>query len=143
MSDPTNNSPDIAKNSGRGPDGKWLPGFGGRKTGSRNRISREALEKVKGMSGLAFEKLEENLEKGDMRAIEFILNRVLPQGRTLEVDATPDGIRQHLSSGDFSESEARAVATVIERLEKLEKMADLEAKVSELQKLLKDESYEP
>jgi len=136
----TDKSLDIANNSGRGPDGKYLPGFGGRKPGAKNRVSREALEKVKGMSGRAFEKLEDALEKGDMRAIEFVLNRVMPQGRTLEIDATPEGIRDHLAEGDFSESEARAVATVIERLEKLEKMADLEAKVSELQRLLKDES---
>lgn len=92
------------------------------------------------MSGRAFEKLEDALEKGDMRAIEFILNRVLPNGRTLEIDSTPEGIRNHLAEGDFSESESRAVATVIERLEKLEKMAELESKVAELQRLLKDES---
>lgn len=123
----------------RNPDGTWARGPG-RKLGSRNKTSREAIERVKALSGRAFEQLELNLERGDMRAVEYILNRVLPAGRILEIDASADGIRDHLEHGDFSESEARAVANVVEKLQRLEKVEELEARLNQLQALLRDES---
>ena len=123
----------------RNPDGTFLRGPG-RKVGSKNRVSRAAMEKIKELGPLAFEKLQENLDRGDMRAVEFVLNRVLPAGRALEIDATVDGIRDHLENGDFSESEARAVANVIEKLQRIEKVEELERRLNELTALLKDGS---
>lgn len=123
----------------RNPDGTFARGPG-RKRGSRNRVSREAIEKIKELAPQAFEKLQENLGKGDMRAVEYVLDRVLPAGRILEIDATVGGIRNHLENGDFSESEARAVATVVEKLQKVEKVEELERRLNELTALLKDTS---
>lgn len=123
----------------RNPDGTFARGPG-RKRGSRNKVSREAIEKIKSLAPEAFEKLQENLAKGDMRAVEYILNRVLPAGRILEIDASSEGIRDHLEHGDFSESEARAVATVVEKLQKVEKVEELERRLNELTALLKDTS---
>lgn len=123
----------------RNPDGTWKRGPG-RKIGSKNRISREAVEKLKEMGPQAFVQLQANLDKGDMRAVEYILNRLLPAGRILEIDATPEGIREHLEHGDFSESEARAVASVVEKLNRLEKLEELERRVDELQSLLRQGS---
>ncbi|WP_146113037.1 hypothetical protein [Paracoccus yeei] len=125
----------------RNPDGTFARGPG-RVRGSKNRVSREALEKVKQLSGQAFEKLEENLQRGDMRAVEYILNRVLPAGRALEIDATAEGIRDHLEHGDFSESEARAVASVVEKLHRLERLEILEERLNQLQALLEGGSVQ-
>ncbi|QEU07967.1 hypothetical protein [Paracoccus yeei] len=125
----------------RNPDGTFARGPG-RVRGSKNRVSREALEKVKELSAQAFLKLEENLERGDMRAVEYILNRVLPAGRALEVDVSAEGIRDHLEHGDFSESEARAVASVVEKLHRLERLEVLEERLNQLQALLEGGSVQ-
>ena len=125
----------------RNPDGTFARGPG-RVRGSKNRVSREALRKVKQLSGQAFEKLEENLQRGDMRAVEYILNRVLPAGRALEIDASAEGIRDHLEHGDLSESEARAVASVVEKLHRLERLEILEERLNQLQALLEGGSVQ-
>lgn len=138
MTDSTN---DHMSKAVRNPDGTFARGPG-RVRGSKNRVSREALEKVKQLSGQAFEKLEENLERGDMRAVEYILNRVLPAGRALEIDASAEGIRDHLEHGDLSESEARAVASVVEKLHRLERLEILEERLNQLQALLEGGSVQ-
>lgn len=119
----------------RNPDGTFARGPG-RKRGSRNRVSREAIEKIKELVPQVFEKLQENLGKGDMRAVEYVLDRILPAGRILKVDTTADGIRDHLERGDFSESEARAMATVIERLRHNEDMDVLTERLERMERLL-------
>lgn len=123
----------------RNPDGTFARGPG-RKLGSKNRMSREAIEKIKSLGPLAFEQLELNLSRADQRAVEFVLNRILPAGRMLEIDPTPEGIRDHLAAGDFSESEARAVASVIEKLQKIDRLEELERKLENLENLLRGSS---
>lgn len=120
-------------------DGTFARGPG-RKPGSKNRVSREAIEKIKSLGPQAFEQLEFNLSRGDMRAVEFILNRILPVGRIIELDATPDGIRDHLAAGDLSEAEMRAAASVIEKLHRLGRLEELERKFSALEELLRGTS---
>ena len=141
MDDPTDNA---RKSTGYNDPatGRFVsgPANKGRPKGSKNRVSRAAMEKIKELGPLAFEKLQENLDRGDMRAVEFVLNRVLPAGRALEIDATVEGIRDHLENGDFSESEARAIANVMEKLQRVEKVEELERRLNELTALLKDGS---
>lgn len=136
MNEPIENHTSMAV---RNPDGTWARGPG-RKLGSKNKVSREAIAKIKDMSDQAFLQLQINLAKGDMRAVEYVLNRLLPAGRILEVDPTPEGIRDHLEHGDFSESEIKAVASVAERLQKIEKIEELERRVDELTTLLREGS---
>ncbi|MTH64726.1 hypothetical protein [Paracoccus shanxieyensis] len=108
----------------------------GRVKGSKNRLTRESVEKLHELAPAAWAALINNLAAGEQRAVEFVLNRLLPAGRVLEVDATPDGIRDHLEHGDFSTDEARAIASVLEKLESLEKISVLEQRVEQLTALL-------
>lgn len=61
----------------RNPDGTFARGPG-RKPGSKNRISREAIEKIRSLGPLAFDTLRHNLDKGDQRAAEYVLDKIPP-----------------------------------------------------------------
>lgn len=51
----------------------------------------------------------------------------------LEIDPGPDGIGDHLAAGDFSEGEARTLASVIEKLQKIDGLEELGRKFSALE----------
>ncbi len=118
--------------------GRFLAGAGnpGRKVGSRNRATREAIEKIKTLTDEAFIALAENVRKRDQRAVEFILSKVLPEGRLVEIDATGDGIHEAVTAGDLSVAEIRAISAAVANLKKIDEIDSLRAEVDQLRKFL-------
>lgn len=90
------------------------------------------------MSDEAFEKLRENVSNGDQRAIEFVLSRILPSGRVLEIEATPAGVVAALEDGVLTGDEARHLTTALSKLAELEDLQSVKEKVEELEALLRN-----
>lgn len=119
------------------PDGKFAPGSGGRPKGARNKISSAAIAAIKDMSDDALAKLKERVMASDLQAIMYVLDRVLPKGRSVEFnDVTPDGIAQLLADGLITSGEAKDVATALKALADVGKLAELEERLAELETAL-------
>ena len=119
------------------PNGRFAPGNPGRKPGSKNKISNEALTAIKSMKDVAIEKLRSKLERGDWDAITFILERILPKGRSVELDDTsPATIATALAEGHLTPDETRSIAAALKSLQDVTELAEIRAKLDELEKLL-------
>ncbi|RUV62628.1 hypothetical protein EOA64_11355, partial [Mesorhizobium sp. M1A.F.Ca.IN.022.02.1.1] len=100
------------------PNGRFAPGNPGRKPGSKNKISNEALTAIKSMKDVAIEQLRSKLERGDWDAITFILERILPKGRSVELDDTsPATIATALAEGHLTPDETRSIAMALKSLQ--------------------------
>jgi hypothetical protein len=99
---------DRANVEGRGADGRWLPGYGGRPKGSGNKTSRKLLKDVHSLADDAFEQLSSKVKAGEWSAIKLVLDYTLPRnGRTIDLDGTadPNSLIEAATSGDISPDE--------------------------------------
>lgn len=117
--------------------GKFLPGSGGRVKGSRNRVSNEALQAVKGMKDDAIQQLRSKLDKGDWDAIVFVLSRVLPKNRSIELEATDaTTIATALANGELTPEEAADIAATIAKLNEIGELEQLRSRIADLEKMV-------
>lgn len=120
--------------SGRDEAGRWLPGHGGRPKGARNKLSRDTLHAVQNLAGEAVLALRLRINAGDMAAIAFALDRVLPKGRMVELDSTdPNAVADGLASGEITTAEAKDIATALAKLRDVAEIDDLKARLDELE----------
>jgi len=125
----------------RRPDGKFVKGGPGRVRGTKNKVSRETLIAIQQMGPDALAGLLDNVGKGDQRAIEFVLERIVGNQRLVELDAaTPDAIAQAIIDGDLNSSEAKAVTASLTSLKMLQDMGTINERMEQLEVLLKGES---
>lgn len=133
---------DISDNSrfsteGRLPDGKFGPGNPGRPKGSKNRISNTAMRAVKSMSDDAIQQLQNKLEKGDWQAITFVLERILPRGRTVELDGIePTDIMREMLEGSITTVEAKEIAVALKNLNEIGELSEIKKKIDFLEDIL-------
>lgn len=130
---------DVAINSdGRGPDGRWLPGFGGRPKGSRNKISRNTLTAVQSLSSEAVMQLKTKMQSGDMQAIRLILEYTLPRGgRSIELDSSePNALIDAAAMGDISPDEAARLAQAYKTAGDASELKEIKRQIEELEMLI-------
>jgi hypothetical protein len=83
----------------------------------------------------AIQQLREKLIAGDWQAVLFVLERTLPRGRAIELEAaTPQAITDALITGQLTSEEAKNVATVLERLASIEQLTELNDRIAALEK---------
>lgn len=138
LTDNLRNSADIVPiNNGRDATGRFAAGNPGRTPGSKNRISNEALRAVKDMKDEAIIQLRAKLESGDWDAIIFVLSRILPKDRTVELsDVSPSSIATALADGTLTPDEARNIATAISRLKDIDQLDEMRARLDELENIV-------
>lgn len=132
---------EFPKSSDRDERGRWLT-TPGRLPGSRNRVSAEALASIKAMGPDALIKLREHLNDKESashwKACELVLKYILPPARTVELDnAEPATIMNAFIDGTLSSSEAKELATAIEKLRNVASIDDLMRGIEELKELAK------
>ncbi|TPM21640.1 hypothetical protein [Mesorhizobium sp. B2-3-5] len=121
----------------RVPGGQFALGNPGRKPGSKNKISNEVLQSLCDMRADAVQKLRELIMAGDFKAISYVLDKILPRDRSVELDDTsPAAIATALAEGHLTPDEARSVAATLNSLQGMTELADIRAKLDELEKLL-------
>ena len=119
-------------------DGKFAPGSGGRPPGSRNKVAVQAISKIRELTDDAFSALADNIQKGDQRAVEFVLSRVIPNGRLVELEAANSGaVADALISGQISGAEAKEIATALSKLKEMEDMDALKERLVQIEQLLR------
>lgn len=138
----TENTQDSASlanwNPQRGPDGKFLPGQGGRPKGSRNALAVSTMTKIRDMTPAALNKLEEQLGAGNWEAIKFVLERIIGKGRFVELSGDqPSDVTDALINGEINTAEGKEIASVIESLRKVEEIDAVMKRMDELERLLK------
>lgn len=136
----TDNSRSSTELKGRDGNGRFASGSGniGRPVGTKNRISQKAMQGIKEMSSDALRVLKENLEKNDTKAAIFILEKVLPNQRTVELDGADVGsIVSALIDGTVSPDEARTISMSIARLKEIDEMDALKVRLAQIETLLK------
>lgn len=134
--------PDFPNSSGpeRDASGRYLPGHGGRRPGSRNKIAHETIKKIQEMRGDAIQQLRNLVTAGDIKEITYVLDRIIPKnGRTIELDDTrPSTIAEMLADGSINPEEARDIAATIKSLREIEELEQLRAKLIELEAIVGD-----
>lgn len=98
MSDDIGNKP--VETAGRASNGRFTSGNPGRPRGARNKHSLTSYRALAEMSSTALVQLINNVMAGDQRAIEYILDRILPQGRLIELDPTVEGVSEALNAAE-------------------------------------------
>lgn len=126
-------------NPQRGPDGKFLPGQGGKPRGAKNALASSTMRRIKEMTPAALEQLEKQLNSGNWDACRFVLERIIGKNnRFIELSGDrPSDISDALVNGEISTDEAKAIATVIEKLKKVEEIDAVMTRMDELERLLK------
>lgn len=123
----------------RNPDGTWASGNPGRKPGSKNKFAATTMEQIKGLKDDAIASLAVQVKNGNMDAVRFILERIVGRNRTIELDGgSPADVTNALIDGDISAEEAKAIATVVEKLRRVQDMDDLTERLDAVEKLLRD-----
>lgn len=123
---------------GRGPDGKILPGFGGRKPGSKNKKSREALAAVQDLAPDAIASLKALVRQHNWPAVKYILDATLPAlGRTVELDdGSPQSVIQAVVDGTISPTEFTKISTGMKAAMDASELRELKSQVDELEELI-------
>lgn len=120
----------------RDSQGRILPGSGGRPAGSKNRVSNEALAAVRNMKDEAIAQLQTRLQAGDWNALQFVLEKILPRGRLIEINAaSPSAVTDALANGLLTSEEAKNIATVLEKLASIEEINELRQRLEKLERI--------
>lgn len=133
--DDANNSQSVTV---RDNAGRFAAGNQGRPRGSKNRFAADAMRQIKEMTPDAMAGLQSNIAAGNMDAIRFVLERVVGKGRTIELDGDkPSDISTALMNGELTTDEAAAIATVLEKLARVEELDAVLNRMAEIERLLK------
>lgn len=117
----------------RNPSGRFVRTTG-RPLGAKNKVSQAALEQVKAMKEGALQNLWEAVCAKERWAIEYVLNRILPAARTVELEnLTPLDVEVALAHGDISPDEGKALSGTLKNLREVENIEIIEARVTELE----------
>lgn len=123
---------------GRDEKGRILPGFGGRKPGSRNKQSREAVAAVQALGADAIASLRTLVRQLNWQATRYVLDQILPAfGRSVELEnSTPEAIITAMSDGSISPTEAAKLATAMSAAMGASELRELRNQVDELEQLI-------
>jgi hypothetical protein len=130
---------DRANAEGRGADGRWLPGYGGRPKGSGNKTSRKLLKDVHSLSDEAFEQLASKVRAGEWVAIKLVLDYTLPRnGRTIDLDGTadPNCLIEAVTTAEISPDEFARLAQGWKTVSDAADLKDLKHQVEQLELLI-------
>ncbi|WP_019516172.1 hypothetical protein [Sphingomonas sp. Mn802worker] len=128
----------IDANTGRAPDGRFLPGFGGRKPGSKNKKGRATLEAVQNLSSEAVAQLRDKVRAGEWTAVRYVLDYTLPKGgRTVELDSNdPNAIIDAAAMSEISPEEAARLSQAFKTAADASDVKELKRQVEELEGII-------
>ncbi len=116
----------------------FLPGNPGRKAGSKNKRTIEALRHIQEMDAAALAQLRVAVAKGESWAISYVLDRVVPKGRTIELDGmTGDDVIELACEGLVTPTELKDVAGAIAKLRELDDLDEMRKRLEELERMVR------
>lgn len=131
-----------APNSGAGPArdarGRLLPGHTmGRPVGARGKASRGEIERLRSRSERMWQLVDEKLAEGDTKVLLFLLSRILPDARTVELDSTdPATLAEAVTDGTMTSTEANRISQSLKHLREIQQVDAIAERLSEIERLL-------
>ena len=122
----------------RGPNGQFIPGTGGRRAGSRNKRSQQAVEMIFDMGPAAMAEIRKRVGEGDWNACRFVAEYILPKGGrpidlgTNDVQAVTDAMMM----GEISPDEGARMAQSVKTIGDAAELKELKRQVEELELLI-------
>ena len=131
----------------RGPP--FEKGNGGRKSGSKNRTTLVAQALLRGEEVELVRKAIELAKAGDIQMLKFLLDRILPRDRPLQlnfpvmehVSDAPDvlaAVTEAVSAGQIAPSESSALATLVGTYARVTDVAELQERIELLERKLRE-----
>jgi hypothetical protein len=131
------------------PGRPFAKGNGGRKPGSKNRVTVVAEALLKGEEEELVRKAIELAKAGDVQMLKFLLDRILPKERSIQVGLPPmagaadavEALREiivSISTGQIAPHEGVALATLVAAYARTINVADLEVRLDTLEKELQE-----
>jgi hypothetical protein len=132
-------SADLAKNMERDPLGRFLPGNGGRKRGSKNKLPRHVLAQVQAMGDQAVAQLWHAVLRGEPWAIQAVLAKILPADRMVAFENfSVEDLKDAITEGDISPSEGKVLAAVLRDIAEVESLDEIRARLQELEEHVRE-----
>jgi hypothetical protein len=133
----------------RGRGRPFKKGNGGRKPGSRNRATLAAEALLKGEEVELTRKAIELAKAGDPQMLKFLLDRILPKERSVQVDLpevdrcfdavdTVGAVIAAVGTGQIAPSEGAALASLVEAYARIMNVGELEERLEHFEKELRD-----
>jgi len=114
------------------------PGNPGRPVGAKSKIIKGALSDLRAMTPDAIDVVRTAIDKGDVKTATWLLERVLPAQRVVELDgAGVEDIINALTAGEISPTEAKTIAHSIGHLKNISDLDELRSEVEGLTRLLR------
>lgn len=111
----------LRKNTVRDSQGRFTNGNHGRPLGAKNKTPKAVLKQIQAMEQAAVQKLWEAVCSGEKWAVEFVLSKILPAQRTIEMEnLSAKDVKQALQDGDITPEEARTMTLALKPLMELE-----------------------
>ena len=115
-------------------NGRFGGGNPGRPVGARNRTPSKYALTCEEHTGLAFRVLHDRLLDGDLKAALFVLSRVLPSERLIELPSSePHAWADAMAEGVISPAEAAKAAQALKTINDATIVVDLQARLDELE----------
>ena len=111
----------LRQNTVRDTQGRFTNGNPGRPLGAKNKTPKAVLKQIQAMEQAAVQKLWEAVWSGERWAVEFVLSKILPSQRTIEMEnLSARDVKQALQDGDITPEEARTMTLALKPLMELE-----------------------
>ncbi len=119
--------------------GRFTSGNPGRPLGSKNKTPRAVLNQIRAMDEMALKQLWAAVCLQEKWAIEYVLNKILPASRTIELEGfTPDDLRAAITEGNISPDEGKSLAAILKNLSEIESLDEIKERLDDLEEAAKE-----
>ena len=121
----------------RRPNGQFGVGNPGKPRGARHRASKAEIERLRSRSERMWALVDQKLEEGCTKTLLFLLARLLPDSRTVDLDTSdPSAMADAVVDGSLSPVEANRISQSLKHLKEIQQVDAIAERLSEIERLL-------
>lgn len=121
----------------RNSNGQFGKGNPGKPKGARHRASKAEIERLRERSETMWRLVDQKLAEGCVKTLLFLLTRLLPDARTVELDTTdPGALADAVLDGSLSPGEANKLALSVAKLKEVETVDAMRERLDAIERLL-------
>lgn len=122
--------------TGRDNKGRFAsgPGNTGRPVGAKTKFNRQVLDNLSGLTSQALAVLKDQLNQSNLKAAVFVLQRFLPEHRSIEINSTdPTAWADAMAEGEVTVAEAHKASSALKTLLDASEVRELRERLDELE----------